>query len=172
MLRDEVAHAVGDRGLEARRIGGRNRRRLPRDTFHRQRLRGIQRPPRTRANSQHALAPIDRQNAAANRARHGRQSRRGQIDPRQGIPQLQFQVALETRDDRQVIDRRIVVEAHDDQSLAMIARQLQANRRIGPRLHEDPADLLGIVRDAAGRVSSSVTPANRSATDQAFATPG
>ena len=52
-----------------------------------------------------------------------------------------------------MIDGRIVVESHGDQRLPVVARQLQPDRRIGARLHEDPANLLRIVGDAARLVA-------------------
>ena len=153
MPRDEVAHGVGDIRVQAARVRRRYRRRLPGDAFDGQRLARVERPPRARADAQHAFARIVREHAAAQRSRQRRDAGGRHVDPHQRTPQLDGEMLLQARDDRQVVDRRIVVEADRDQRLAVIAGQLEAHSRVGPRLHENAPHLFGIVGDPAGLVA-------------------
>ena len=63
--------------------------------------------------------------------------------------ELDLQVTLEVRHDRLAVHRGIVVETHGHQGLAVIAGQLEPDRRIGAGLHQDPAHLVRVVGDAA-----------------------
>ncbi len=153
------------------RIGPpRNRGRLPRDPLDGERLRRVERSARACTDAQHAFAcsiastprPSDRVTGETAGVTDRRAKRAWQ---------LQRQVAFEPRDDLQMIDVGSS-RAHRDQRLVVVARELQPDGRIGPRLHEDPANLLGIVGNALASSPSSVTPINRSAIRPGVATPG
>ena len=149
-MRREVSDRVANLAVESRRVRDGDEGHGPRRAPDRQRLGRRQRPPRARADPRHPLREVARQNALPDEARRRIRRRRRQIDPRQRVPQLALRVTLGVGDDRRVVDRRIVVEAHADECLPVIGRKLEPNRRVGAGLHQDPPQLLGVLGDAAG----------------------
>ena len=146
-LLQKRVHLLQNLDVESRRIDDRQQDGPARGAFDGLNVGLAQDATRTFTDAQHAFSGVRGQDPPSQPDRRPRNGRVRQVDAQQSRTVPEREVLLEVCQDRQPIEPGVIGQAHSDQRLAMIGRQLHAHRGIVAGLGQNRPNGVGRRRD-------------------------